>query len=150
MLSLSINTYIHLLFVIVIFCCLVAESILIKRQLSYQEVNRLTKIDGLYGFAAIMVVGTGLLNWLNFGKGAEYYNANTFFIVKFSLFVIVGLLSLYPTIILIRTKKRNKSEKPESIDFINHKTTKRIIYLELVIMATIPLLAELMANGIDF
>jgi len=149
MLSLSINTYAHLLFIITIFCCLVAESMLVKATLSFKEVKRLGKIDGLYGFAAIMVVATGMLNWLSLGKGDAYYNSNTFFILKFSLFVVVGLLSLYPTIVFLRTKKKYKTTKPATIEFAAHKAVKKVIFIELAIMAIIPLLAELMANGID-
>jgi len=150
MLYLSINTYIHLLFIVVIFCCLVIELMLVKERMSYQVINRLTKVDGIYGFAAIVVVGTGLLNWLVFGKGAEYYSNNTFFIMKFSLFVVVGLLSLYPTILFLKKKKLHKSDKPDSIDFPASKSIRKVIGLELVIMTILPLLAELMANGIDF
>lgn len=149
MLSLSINTYAHLLFIITIFCCLVAESMLVKATMSFKDVKKLSKIDGLYGFAAIMVVATGMLNWLSLGKGDAYYNGNTFFILKFSLFVVVGLLSLYPTIVFLRTRKKHKSTKPAAIDFVAHKAVKRVIIVELAIMAVIPLLAELMANGID-
>lgn len=147
--ELAINTYIHLFFIIVVFCCLAVELTLTKETLPYRTIRRLTQIDGLYGFAAIAVVATGLLNWMVYGKGYEYYANNTLFILKFSLFIVVGLFSLYPTIIFIRLKKRNKEEKPEKITIPNVAWVRKTIIAELVIMFTIPLLAELMANGID-
>ena len=149
MLPLALNTYIHLLFIIIIVICLALELVTLKPTLSYRTVNWLSKVDGLYGFAAIVVVTTGILNWLQFGKGAAYYNNNTLFVSKFALFVLVGLLSIYPTVLILRLKRRNKAEKPERIEFTSYPTARKVIILELVIMLFIPLLAELMANGID-
>jgi len=62
---------------------------------------------------------------------------------------VVGLLSIYPTIIFARLKKRHKQEKPESIALPNYSGVRAFILAELLIMFFIPLLAELMANGID-
>ncbi len=149
MLALSVNTYIHLIFIVVIFCCLVAELMLVKEQVSYDIVKKLSKIDALYGVAAIIVVTTGLLNWMNFGKGYDYYAFNTLFNIKFSLFIVVGLLSLYPTILFARTKKKYKAERPENVSLPSQKNIRKVIIIELIIMSSIPLLAELMANGID-
>ena len=150
MLPLALNTYVHLVFIIVVISCITIELITLKPTMSYKTVNWLSKVDGFYGFAAIIVVTTGILNWLQFGKGAAYYNNNSLFILKFSLFVLVGLLSIYPTVMILRLKKRNKHEQPEAIEMSGYATVRKVIILELIIMLFIPLLAELMANGIDF
>ena len=149
MINLALNTYIHILFVIVIFCCLVAELILVSDRITFSTMSKLSKIDGLYGLAAVIVVITGFLNWMKFGKGYDYYSNNSLFTIKFSLFIIVGLLSLYPTILLAKLKKRHKKERPEVIRLPKSSAIRKVIILELGIMALIPLLAELMANGID-
>ena len=95
------------------------------------------------------MVGTGLLNWMNFGKGYDYYANNTLFIIKFTLFIGVGLLSLYPTILFAKLKKQHKAEQPEVIQLSQFRSIQKVIVLELILMGCIPLLAELMANGID-
>jgi putative membrane protein len=59
------------------------------------------------------------------------------------LFVIIGLLSIYPTVFFIKKRKGNPTELvtiPKSIFLM--------IRLELVLVFTIPLLAGLMAKGI--
>ena len=150
MLALSLNTYLHLLSIISIFCALVAELILIQEEVNWSRIKRLSKIDGVYGIAAILVLGTGFVNWMILGKGAEYYNSNTFFILKIVFFSIVGLISLYPTIQFARLKKKHKSDPPETIQISKHKLIRKCILIELVIMSSIPLLAELMANGLNF
>lgn len=149
MLQLSLNTYFHLICIITVFCCLISQLALVKTTLSWKELLRLQKIDNIYGLAAILVVVTGLLNWMVFGKGYNYYANNTLFIIKISLYILVGLLSIYPTVLFVRFKKRNKEEKPEQIEFEKGKAVRKIIITELLIMAMIPFLAELMANGID-
>ncbi|MDE0470516.1 MAG: DUF2214 family protein [Ekhidna sp.] len=149
MINLALNTYLHILLIIVIFCCLVAELMLVNNQISFRTMRKLSKIDGLYGLAAIIVITTGLLNWMKLGKGYDYYSNNSLFIIKFSLFVVVGLLSLYPTILLAKLKKRHKKDQLAVIQLSHSNTIRKIIMLDLGIMAFIPLLTELMANGID-
>lgn len=106
-------------------------------------------MDGIYGVAAILLVISGLLNWFVFGKGSEYYLNNYLFLSKISLFTIVGMLSVYPTVAFARLKKKHKSSSDEIIAFQSHKHVRNIIRLEIAIMTVIPLFAELMANGID-
>ena len=120
-----------------------------KTTLSWKELQRLQRIDNIYGLAAILIVVTGLLNWMVFGKGFNYYANNAIFIIKISLYILVGLLSIYPTVLFIRFKKRNKVEKPDQIEFEKGSMVRRVIIIELLIMTMIPFLAELMANGID-
>lgn len=150
MLSLAVNTYIHILFIIVIIVCLVVERLMIKPQITWESLLKLMKVDGLYGFAAIVVVTTGLLNWFSFGKGDAYYSSNVVFLIKLSLFIVIGILSIYPTVAFFKLKKKHKSNPPEQVSIENANQIKSVIQLELVIMAVIPLLATLMANGIGF
>lgn len=149
MLNLSLNTYFHILFVITIFSSLAGQLILIKENITWKELKLLGIIDGIYGLAAIMVVGTGLLNWFVFGKGSSYYLSNSFFITKLLFFTIVGLLSIYPTIMINRAKKQQKINPPPSLKLVNARKMRVFIVIELGLMAMIPLFAELMANGID-
>ena len=149
MLPLALKTYVHLVFIIVVISCITIELMTLKPTMSYKTVNWLSRVDGFYGFAAIIVVTTGILNWLQFGKGAAYYNNNSLFILKFFLFVLVGLLSIYPTVMILRLKKRNKDKQPEAIEMTGYASVRKVIVVELIIMLFIPLLAELMANGID-
>ncbi|WP_421762931.1 DUF2214 family protein [Ekhidna sp.] len=149
MLGLSLNTYFHILFIVTIFSSLFCQIVLISEQVSWKTLRQLGFIDGIYGISAIMVVGTGLLNWFLLGKGSSYYLANSFFIIKISLFTIVGLLSIYPTVMISRAKKQNKHSPPANIQLRNVDKMRIFVIAELILMALIPLFAELMANGID-
>ena len=77
-----------------------------------------------------------------FEKGAGYYFHSATFIAKLALFVLVALLSIYPTVKFISWRK--------GIDASSVLAIRRIIHLELGGVVLILLFAALMAHGIGF
>jgi putative membrane protein len=138
--------YIHFLSILLITATLAAEYVLVKDKLTRKEISRISFIDLVYGLASISVFAAGLTLWLGaFGKPADWYSKNWIFHFKLTLLVIIGLLSAYPTIFFLKNRKGNPDEQiaiPSSI--------KKIITLELLLLALIPVLAGLMAKGIGF
>jgi putative membrane protein len=138
--------YIHFLSILLITATLAAEYVLVKDKLTRQEISRISFIDLIYGLASISVFAAGLTLWLGaYGKPADWYSKNWIFHLKLTLLVIIGLLSIYPTIFFLKNRKGNPDEQvaiPSSI--------KKIITLELLLLALIPVLAGLMAKGIGF
>jgi len=138
--------YIHFLSILLITATLAAEYVLVKDKLTRQEISRISFIDLIYGLASISVFAAGLTLWLGaYGKPADWYSKNWIFHLKLTLLVIIGLLSVYPTIFFLKNRKGNPDEQvaiPSSI--------KKIITLELLLLALIPILAGLMARGIGF
>ena len=137
--------YIHFISIFVIVGTLVSEHLLLKKEMTPTELNRLSRIDAVYGLAAVTLLGVGLTLWLGgFGKPSIYYTQNWIFILKISLFAGIGLLSVYPTIFFI--KKRRSVEQsikiPSSIFWM--------LRIELLLLFIIPLLAGLMARGVGF
>jgi putative membrane protein len=136
--------YFHFVSIFVIVATLISEHLLLKPELSKKKIDRLSKIDGIYGLAVLSLLAAGLTLWLGgFGKPIEFYSENPIFHIKLGLFVIIGLLSIYPTVFFIKKRKGNPTELvtiPKSIFWM--------IRLELVLVFTIPLLAGLMAKGI--
>jgi len=138
--------YIHFISIFAIVSSLVAEHLLLKKDLSRAEIGRLSRIDAVYGIAALTLLCAGLTLWLgSFGKPSIYYSKNWIFHTKITLFITVGLLSIYPTIFFIKNRKGNPDEKvaiPSSIFWM--------LRFELLLLFIIPLLAGLMAHGVGF
>lgn len=138
--------YIHFLSILLITATLAAEYVLVKDKLTRKEISAISFIDLIYGLASISVFAAGLTLWLGaYGKPAEWYSKNWIFHLKLTLLVIIGLLSVYPTIFFLKNRKGNPDEQvaiPSSI--------KKIITLELFLLVLIPILAGLMAKGIGF
>lgn len=136
--------YVHFISIFAIVGTLVSEHLLLKNEMTRAELVRLARIDAVYGLAAIALLGAGLTLWLgSIGKPAEFYTKNWIFLTKIFLFVIVGLLSIYPTVFFI---KNRKGQPDESI-----KIPKAIFWMlrfELLLIFIIPMLAGLMAKGV--
>lgn len=110
------------------------------------EIGRLGKIDALYGIAALSLVGAGLTLWLGgFGKLTLFYSRNWIFLTKIFLFLIVGILSIKPTVFFIKQQKGNPEETISIPDAVSW-----MLRTELVLLALIPLLAGLMSHGMGF
>ncbi len=111
-----------------------------------REIGRLARIDAVYGIAALTLLGAGLTLWLsNIGKPAEFYSRNWIFHTKISLFLLVGILSIYPTVFFI---KQRKGAPEESVNV--PKSVFTLLRLELTLLVIIPLLAGLMARGVGY
>jgi putative membrane protein len=136
--------YIHFISIFAIVGTLVSEHLLLKKQLSRAEIGRLARIDAVYGIAALTLIGAGLTLWLGgVGKPSEWYTKNWIFHTKLTCFLLVGLLSIYPTIFFIKNRKGN----PDEVISIPSKIFM-MLRLELLLLFIIPLLAGLMARGI--
>ena len=136
--------YFHFVSIFAIVGALVSEHLFLKSSLSRQEIMRLAKIDGIYGFAVVTLLGAGLTLWLGgFGKPTEFYSENPIFHLKLTLFVSIGLLSVYPTIFFLKNRKGN----PDDMVVVPN-TIFWLIRLELVLLFLIPILAGMMAKGI--
>jgi len=135
--------YLHFISIFAIVGSLVSEHVLLKREMRRSELNQVARIDAVYGLAAITLLAAGLILWLgSIGKPAEFYSKNWIFQIKISFFIVIGLLSIYPTIFFIKNRKGNTDEIvkiPQTIFWM--------LRLELILVFIIPLLAGLMAKG---
>lgn len=146
----AVLAYIHYLSIITLIAALVLELVIFEKDLSRKEIKKLQLADSLYGLAAILVLGTGTLRIMLYGNGWDYYLDNYFFIIKLSLFTIVGLLSIYPTIAFLKWRKLPKDHEGVSFDNTTYKRILTVIRIEVTLVFLIPLFATLMARGIGF
>jgi putative membrane protein len=137
--------YLHFLSIFTIVAALSGEHLLLKDQLSRKEIRRISILDTIYGISALTLLLAGLSLWLWVGKPAEFYSKNWIFHLKLTLFIIIGLLSIYPTIFFLKQRKGDEEEKVDV-----PKRVKMMIRLELLLLFIIPLLASLMAKGIGY
>lgn len=136
--------YLHFISIFAIVGSLVSEHLLLKNTLSRRELDRLSKIDAVYGLAALVLLGVGMTLWLGgIGKPTDFYSKNPIFHVKLTLFVLIGILSIYPTVFFLKNRKGDPEEEiavPKGIFWS--------LRLELLLLFVIPILAGLMAKGI--
>ena len=124
------------------------ERIILKINLSKRETISIVIADVIYGLAGLAILITGILRVKYYGQGGEFYTSNPIFWVKVSLYVVIGLISLYPTTTYILWAIPLSKNKLPVISENLVKRFKIIIMTELVGFAVIPFFATLMARGI--
>lgn len=138
--------YLHFISIFVIVGTLVSEHVLLQKTLTRAAVGKLARIDAVYGIAALVLVIVGLTLWFGgFGKPAVYYTKNWVFHTKITLFILVGILSIYPTVFFIKNRKGDSQEIVEV-----PRAVFWMLRIELTLLLIIPLLAGLMAHGVGF
>jgi putative membrane protein len=126
---------------------LVAEVVLLRPGLTPDRLNQLGRVDLAYGIMAGLVVVVGVIR-VNFGdKGADYYIHNWAFWLKMAAFIAVGLLSLPPTLQILRWRGRLKSEPGFTPDAAQVARIRAFFAGEIVAFALIPIFAAAMARG---
>ena len=132
----SIVRYLHFVSIFIVVGTLFFEAFTIKSSMTRKEIAYLSKIDGLYGLGAILVVTFGLWMWLgDIGKPSDFYTKNWILHSKVGMFIVIGILSIWPTIFF--TKQR-KGDPEEAVEIPGH--IRKMIYLEIFLLLIIPLL----------
>ncbi len=132
----------------VCFGALIFERISLKPNPNRNEAISMVISDIVYGVAGIALLVSGIYRVIKFGQGSEFYTHNPIFWTKIIIFALVGSLSLYPTITYILWAiPLSKGNLPEVAENLVSRL-RLIINIELVVFASIPFLATLMARGV--
>jgi putative membrane protein len=129
---------------------LAVEVVLFKPPLSLQQARRVQRTDNIYGAAAGAVLVIGLLRVAYFEKGPSYYWHDTFFIAKFTAFIIAALISIYPTVTFLAWSKSLKAGTAPEISADRTRRVRLCLMLELTAILVILLCAALMARGFGY
>lgn len=149
----AIVAYLHYLGLMLSFGSLVLEIFILNSQKSPKELSlndawKIVITDTVYGISAVMILVTGTLRVIYYGKGTEYYLNNPVFYTKIAIFLLVGGLSLYPTISFISWVPALRKGTAPNIESSQVNRLLWLIKIEIVGFTLIPLLAALMARGI--
>jgi putative membrane protein len=144
----SIMASLHHIAAFTLTACLVYEFVAYRRNLTVAEARNIQRVDLVYGIAAGLVLVVGFLRVYFFEKGPNYYFANHVFWTKMALFVIVGLLSVYPTIRYIKWNPLLAENKVPEIPEKEYRNIRLLLWLEMAGLVLILFAAPLMARGI--
>src|SRR5205085_6155621 len=100
--------FLHHLAAFTLVSVIAIEFVLLRGELTQWSARRLQVADMILGIAATVLLLVGLARVFWFEKGAAYYFHNHAFLTKFSLFIIVALLSIVPTVQFLSWRKTVK------------------------------------------
>ena len=146
----SLFAFLHHLAAFTLVASLAVEFVLVRGELTIANARKLLAADLVFGVSAGAVLVIGLLRVFYFEKGAFYYFHSAPFIAKLSLFAVVGLLSIYPTVQFLSWRASLKQGVVPPVAPAKMHTIRSITHWELVGVVFIILCAVLMARGVGY
>lgn len=144
----ALLAYAHHLAAFTLIGVLIAEWAWVRPGLSQTQVGRLVKVDAAYGVAAVVLLAAGFARVYLGAKGSAFYTANPVYYTKLGLFAAAGLVSIVPTLRYFRWNRARKRDAANLPPAAEVNGTRRLVALQLLLIAAIPLCAALMARGI--
>ena len=126
------------------------EFVLIRHELSLRNARTILYADLVAGASAGMVLIVGVLRVFLFEKGAAYYFHSIPFLAKLSLFVLIALLSIYPTVQFLSWRNALQAGRAPAVTEDKLRRIRSILHLELAALVFLILNAALMAKGIGY
>jgi len=143
----TLFAFLHHLCAFTLVSAVAIEFMLIRGELTLASARRLQVTDLVLGIAAGALLVVGLLRVFFFEKGPDYYLHSHAFHAKLSLFVIVGLLSIIPTMEFMSWRGALKAGQVPTISANKLKRITIVIHGELLAIVIILLCAAIMARG---
>ena len=114
--------------------------------LNAKVVERLVRVNGIYGISAIAVLVTGLARTFWGVKGTGWYWGNGLLNLKLALFVAVAMLSIAPTRTFLAWVRqlRESGVLPDDADV---RRCRRQVMVQAHLIALAPLAAVFLARG---
>jgi putative membrane protein len=141
-----IVAWIHYIAIMLLLASLLGEHLLLKQEMTVSEARTIQALDIVYGASAVVVLVTGIMRMF-LEKGAAYYNHHIAFHILFGLFVIVALLSIYPTVIFLRWRNDTRAGRGQQLARPQFKKIQMMVRVEMTLLLLAPLFATWMAHG---
>jgi putative membrane protein len=115
---------------------------------SFSAATRIQLCDRGYGICAAAVLIVGFVRAPHFEKGWAFYTASPFFYGKLALFVLLGVISIYPTIRFIKWRTQMRRGTGPVLSAREYKLIMVSLHAELLLLLGVALCASLMARGV--
>ena len=141
-------SYLHFAFAFILVGALVAEAFILRLPIDGRAARLLLRVDIFYGVSAVGIILAGIARVVWGAKGYEYYAGQPFFWAKMAAFAVIGLISIGPTRAFFRWVKYAGADPAFTVAEADAKRARRLVMIEVHLLALIPLFAALMARGI--
>jgi putative membrane protein len=143
----AILAYLHLVAVLTLVVFISSEAALCRVEwMNAKVVERLGKVDMIYGIAAGAVLLTGIARTWWGVKGTGWYWTNPLLHIKFALFVVIGLMSIKPTMMFARWRKDLVATGALPADD-QVRLARKWVMAQAHLIVLIPLAAVFLARG---
>jgi len=140
----------HHLLIFAIAAIIAAELAIVRPGLKSEILGVLGRLDGAYGMLAMLVIIVGAGRVFYGLKSWEYYIFYWAFWAKMAAFVVVGLLSIPPTIRIARWRKAAAGAGAFDVPVGEILAARTYLKAEAIVFLLIPTFAAIMARGIGY
>ena len=140
----------HHLLVFALFSIFAVQMTLVRPGLGASTVSRLARLDGAYGGLAMAVIIIGFARAIFGLKGWDYYSTYWVFWVKIGAFLLVGALSVPPTLRFRRWLGAAKADAAYIVPDDEVGAVRTWLGREGVVLLLIPILAAMLARGVGY
>jgi putative membrane protein len=140
--------YLHFIAIFTLFAFLTAEAVLLRRALDGETVRLLGRVDIWFFGSAVVALATGFSRLAFGAKGAEFYLSAWPVYVKIGLFLLVGTMSVYPTLAFIRWRRELDHDAAWKVSPAEQRRMRKMVMIEVHVAALIPAVAVVMSRGL--
>lgn len=133
----------HHIAIFALFGVFIAEFVSLRPGL---DLRRVAALDALYGGLAALVIVVGALRVFYGAKGWGFYETNPWFWAKMAAFALMGIVSVPPTLTILRWKREAKADPGRAPAAGEIKRLRRLLHVEALLLGLVPLLAAAMAR----
>jgi putative membrane protein len=137
----------HHILLVAIVATLFTELAVVRAGISSSWVQRIGRVDGLFGAAAGLILVIGFLRVFIGVTPEAFYLKNPFFWTKIAAFAAVGILSIRPTIAFLSWNRQLRADPAFTPAVEEVGRVRRFIIWEAAIFVLIPTFAAVMARG---
>jgi putative membrane protein len=141
-------SYTHFVFAFILAGALAGEAFVLRLPVDGRAARLLLRMDVFYAAGAVGVIAAGVSRVFWGAKGADYYASQPFFWAKMATFALIGLISIAPTRTFLAWVKQAGKDGAFAVAEADVKRVRRLVMVELHLLALVPLFAALMARGI--
>ena len=109
-------------------------------------VERLARLDVIYGVAATLMIASGIARLIWGIKGASWYLSQPMFHIKITIVVVMAILSIWPSI-MFRRWRRNLRATGALPGELEVKKVRRLVMIQSHTLPVVAVIAVFWARG---
>jgi putative membrane protein len=141
--------WLHYIGIMLLLGSVLGEHLALKQELTAAQARTIQILDMILGGSATLVLITGIIRMYT-EKGVDYYLHDGAFHALVGVFVVIGLLSIYPTVVFLRWRPDTRAGRGQQLAAAQHRKLQMVIRTETALLLLAPLFATWMAHSASF
>jgi putative membrane protein len=145
-----ILAWFHYLAMMFLAAALIAEHLMFSPRPDRAIARKLVVVDAIYGVSLLVVLLTGLGRMFHDVKPVIFYMQNGAYHAKFTLFIVMAVVWLYPAFRFFGWRRALKAGGTPAMTDREAGRMLMAIRIQLLILVLLPLLGAMMTRGLWF